>query len=165
MPIQISVISACVIGFPSVVLAVIPNKNKVKKDFMKNILKNSVANGITVLLLIVILMIVNKIYHVPLFEEERLYVYILSLNGLIVLFQVCKPFNWIKSIVFVLTTLSIFVVLIYFGSLMMIEEDAPIRVIIQMFSLLCVLLLFGSVIDRVIKFVYRYILNDKGANS
>lgn len=50
MPIQLSLISLVTIGIPSFLLALEPNKDRVRGNFLKNIIKKAVPTAITVIL-------------------------------------------------------------------------------------------------------------------
>lgn len=60
IPIQLSLISSITIGAPSFLLALEPNKEKIKGNFLKNIISKSLPTGITVTMNILSLTILNK---------------------------------------------------------------------------------------------------------
>ena len=59
MPIQLSLISLVCIGIPSFILALEPNKERVKGKFIGNVISKSIPTALTVILNIVIVLILN----------------------------------------------------------------------------------------------------------
>ncbi len=49
MPVQLSLISVCTIGFPSFVLALEPNNERIKGNFLRNVIKRSIPTALTVI--------------------------------------------------------------------------------------------------------------------
>lgn len=92
-PIHLSMISAFTIGIPSFFLALEGNRERVKGRFMAGVLRKAFPGGLTNL--VVILMAVAFVVEFQL-PTEQLYTVctaLMSLTGLLVLYQVCKPFT------------------------------------------------------------------------
>lgn len=59
MPVQLSLISVCTIGFPSFVLALEPNHERIRGNFLRNIIRRSIPTAFTVITGILILSILH----------------------------------------------------------------------------------------------------------
>ena len=68
IPIQLSLISLVTIGIPSFMLALEPNKEKIKGNFLKNIISKALPTGLTAVINIFSLAMLNKYNIIP--EEE-----------------------------------------------------------------------------------------------
>lgn len=99
-PIQMTLISAFCIGFPSFVLALEPNENRIKGNFLQNILMRAIPGGVTVALSVVMVTVVGSIFNLPDMFISTLAVAVTSVVGLTVIFKTSYPFNPIRSIMF-----------------------------------------------------------------
>lgn len=100
-PIQFLLLEMFVIGLPSFFLALQPNINRIKGKFMSNLLKNSLPAGIC-LFAVTIAMYIYQI-----FTGIRTEVLVTMASiaiiavGFIALFRMCRPFNWFKSMMYI----------------------------------------------------------------
>lgn len=160
VPVQLSVISAFSIGLPSFIFALEPNRNKVKGNFLQKVLDNSLPNGIAVLICILVIMY-QSILNIPEYELSRLYVYVIAINGLIVMFKVSKPFTLLKTAVCFVSSIGVIGLLTYFSDLLMLRQDNFFRILAQM-AVITVMLLVSLVIVRcVIKLLKAFISKEK----
>lgn len=90
VPIQLSLISIVTIGIPSFILALEPNKERIKGNFLKNVISNAIPTGICVVINILALAILNK-YNVISHESfSTLCVIATGTCGLLLLFKMSK---------------------------------------------------------------------------
>ncbi len=94
VPIQLSLVSALTIGFPSFVLALEPNKSRVSGKFMTNVLRDAFPGGLTDLVIILGIQAFAFAFRFPTQSLSTLSALCVSFVGLLVLYQVCKPFDW-----------------------------------------------------------------------
>lgn len=90
VPIQLTLISTVTIGIPSFLLALEPNKARVKGNFLRNVISKSLPTGITVALNILIISILNKCNIISNEYYSSLCVIATSICGLILLFTLTK---------------------------------------------------------------------------
>lgn len=90
VPIQLTLISTVTIGIPSFILALEPNKARVKGNFLRNVISKSLPTGITVALNILIISILNKCNIISNEYYSSLCVIATSICGLILLFTLTK---------------------------------------------------------------------------
>ena len=90
VPIQLSLISSITIGIPSFLLALEPNTEKIKGNFLYNIISKSLPTGLTVALNIFIILIFNQKGIIPDSQFSSLCVISTGICGLILLFTLTK---------------------------------------------------------------------------
>lgn len=90
IPIQMSLIGTITIGLPSFILALEPNHEKIKGEFLKNVIMRGLPTGLAVILNIFVLAILNK--KGKLLEEQysSLCVIGTGICGIILLFTLAK---------------------------------------------------------------------------
>lgn len=99
-PIQFILLEMFVIGLPSFFLALQPNTNKIKGKFLSNIARTTLPAGLTLVSATI------AIYIFQMFTDisDELLATMASLAvlavGFIALFNMCKPFNWFKTIMY-----------------------------------------------------------------
>ncbi len=101
-PIQYTLINAFTIGIPSFILALEPNKERIKGIFIFNILKNSVPAGLTITLSIILCIIAQKIFGMGDIQYTTLCVLALTAGSMMILFRISRPFNKIRTALFAL---------------------------------------------------------------
>ena len=111
-PIQLTLISALTIGAPSLILALEPNKERIKGKYIVNVIRKSIPGAMTMVFNIVALAIVCSFIHFISTEISTLAVMITGFAGLLVLLKVSLPFNWIRCALF-FTMLGAFIFAIF----------------------------------------------------
>ena len=94
VPIQLSLISALTIGIPSFFLALEPNKSRVQGNFMRNVLREAFPGGLTDLIVILGLQAFAFAFRFSTQSLSTMSALCVAFIGLLVLWQVCKPFDW-----------------------------------------------------------------------
>ena len=98
VPIQLSLISALTIGIPSFFLALEPNKSRVEGDFMLNVLRRALPGGLTDLIIVLGLQAFAFAFDFPTQVLSTLTALCVAFIGLLVLWHVCKPFDWKRRV-------------------------------------------------------------------
>lgn len=102
-PKNLTFIGGLTIGLPSIVIALEPNDELVKGRFLTKVLCMAIPGGVTVMLGAAAVIIAQKYFlNLPIEQLRTMYVIITMFIGLMYLFRVCLPFNWLHGIVFVL---------------------------------------------------------------
>lgn len=99
-PIHLTLISALTIGAPSFILALEPNKERVKGKYIVNVIRKSIPGAMTMVFNIIALAILCSFIQFNNTEISTLAVMITGFAGLLVLFKVSLPFNWIRCALF-----------------------------------------------------------------
>ena len=111
-PIQLTLISALTIGAPSLILALEPNKERIKGKYIVNVIRKSIPGAMTMVFNIIALAILCSFIQFNNTEISTLAVMITGFAGLLVLLKVSLPFNWIRCALF-FTMLGAFIFAIF----------------------------------------------------
>ena len=100
-PIQFILLEMFVIGLPSFFLALQPNTSPIRGKFMTNLAKNTLPSGLC-LVAVVVSMYVYRMF-VPITTAQLVTMASIGIivAGFIALAKMCKPFNLLKSIMYV----------------------------------------------------------------
>ena len=100
-PIHLTVISSLAIGVPSFVLTFEPKYDRIKGKFLPTVLRRAFPGGLTNVFVVLICQAFMAVFGLPKEEVSTVCASILSFVGLLVLFQVCKPFNLFRKCLWV----------------------------------------------------------------
>lgn len=101
MPIQLSLISLVCIGIPSFILALEPNKERIKGKFIQNVISKSIPTALTTVMNIIIVAVISYYVQMPKELYSTICVILTVLTGFILLAKISKPFNILRTILFV----------------------------------------------------------------
>ena len=96
-PIQLSLISTVTIGIPSFVLALEPNKERIKGNFLKNVISKSLPTALCVTTNIFAITILKKYNILTAAESSTLCIISTGILGLLLLFTLAKSRKSEKS--------------------------------------------------------------------
>ena len=96
--IHLSVISAMTIGIPSFILTFEPKYDRVKGRFLPGVLRRAFPGGLTNVFVVLLCQVFALVFSLPQDEVSTICAAILSFVGLLVLYQICKPFNWFRRL-------------------------------------------------------------------
>lgn len=95
-PKQLLLLEFFVIGIPSFILALQPNDEQIKGNFIPEVLKKAVPSAILMLLNIFVVLILAKFSVINVAEQQTLCVLVLTITGFINLVKLCYPFNALR---------------------------------------------------------------------
>lgn len=107
LPLHLSMISGLTIGVPSFFLALEPNYERVHGSFMLGVLRKALPGGISNL---IVVLLAEAFWMVFKLETDMLYTVsaaLVSFVGLLVLYQVCKPFTAQRKLLWGAMTASV----------------------------------------------------------
>lgn len=104
-PIQLTLTNFFTIGVPAFVLALEPNINKVKGNFLSSVFSFSFPTAITIVLNIIIIMILSNYLYLNDDQVSTLCVIMTGFTSFLLLIRLCLPFNRLR---FVLISTLIF---------------------------------------------------------
>lgn len=96
-PAQVSLISVFTIGLPAFLLSQVPNTALIQGDFMKNIVLRALPGGVTDMLLVMIMSLFGEILGIGALEMATAATILLSVIGLMVLYDVSGEMTWRKK--------------------------------------------------------------------
>lgn len=161
-PAQISLISMFTIGTPGFLLALEPNKERIKGHFMKNVLLRALPAGLTDVLTVGTLVICGQVFHLADGDVATAATMILAVVGFMILIKLSHPFNAFKSVVLGINIAGLLLCSLFLGDLFAIRGMSAICVLLTVMfgfaaeSLFHYLTLAVDWIDRqVMKLVHR----------
>ena len=155
-PIQLTLTNFFTIGVPSFVLALEPNNNRIKGNFLINVISRSLPTSLTIVLNIVLIAILGNLINLTDGQISTLCVIMTGFTGFLLLFKICFPLNRLR--------LSLIIVLIlgFIGILIGFKEFFVLTVLnLKMFLFVLVLvfislILFGIMSVLVDKLIKKY---------
>ncbi len=153
-PIQLTLTNVFTIGIPSFILALEPNNERIKGNFLINVISRSLPTSLTIVLNIVIISILSNFFRLNDIQISTLCVIMTGFTGFLLLFKICFPLNKLR---FCLITFLIagfigmligfrdFFVLTILNGKMFIITSALITLSVLIFSLM------SSIVDKMIK--------------
>ena len=166
VPIQLTLISAITIGIPSFILALEPNRERVRGNFLRNVISKSIPTGITVAINILLISILNKLNIISNEYYSSLCVISTSICGLILLFTLTKskknedtilPFSVFRMSLAILLSILLIVGLTLF------KDFFNIAPIIPMIKHIIIILILSIGIFSILNFIFTKALIIKRA--
>ncbi len=151
-PIQMTLISTLTIGIPSFLLALEPNKDRVKGSFIVNVIRKAAPISLAMTLNMVLVVVLQNFIPVTPAEISTLAVLLTAIAGFILVVRLCHPFNLMRGAMVVVLITAFTLCFTFFKGLFsitvmdvhMISITLPVAVI----SLVAVFA-FTKLIDRI----------------
>ena len=99
VPLHLSMISALTIGVPSFFLAMEPNYERVTGRFLPGVLRRAFPGGLTNIFVVLAAQGFMAVFGLPLAPISTVCAALLGVVGLLVLYQVCKPMDKFRRII------------------------------------------------------------------
>ncbi len=153
-PIQLTLTNVFTIGIPSFILALEPNNERIKGNFLINVFSRSLPTSLTIVLNIVAISILGNFFRLNDVQISTLCVIMTGFTGFLLLFKICFPLNRLR---FCLITVLIagfigmllgfrdFFVLTILNGKMFIITSALIALSVLIFSFM------STIVDKLIK--------------
>ena len=116
-PLHLSVISSLTIGVPSFFLAMEPNYDMVRGRFLRGVLRRAFPGGLTNIFVVLAAQAYMDVFGIPSEQISTVCAALLAIVGLLVLFQVCKPFDRFRKLIWGAMTAAIFVCFTFLGNI------------------------------------------------
>ena len=116
-PMHLTVISALTIGIPSFFLAMEPNYDRVRGHFLRGVLRRAFPGGLTNVFAVLLCQAFMDVFQLPAQPIATVCAGILAVVGMMVLFQVCKPFDRFRTVIWSAMLLGLLVVFTVLGDL------------------------------------------------
>lgn len=118
LPMHLTVISALTIGLPSLLLAMEPNYERVKGHFLRGVLRRAFPGGLTNVFAVLVCQAFMAVFAVSGQTVTTVCAGILAVVGMMVLFQVCKPFNRFRKFIWAGMLVGLVAVFTWLGQLL-----------------------------------------------
>ncbi len=146
IPIQMTLISTVTIGIPSFILALEPNREKIKGNLFKNILSKSLPTALTIVASLMICLGLYSIFGLSLQKYALLTTTTTSLIGIMLIYNISVPLNKLRKALLWSISILLFVGLTYFQNLLGIESLNFLNILII------------SIVTIASKIIYDFIL-------
>ena len=165
-PIQLSLISTITIGIPSFILALEPNKERIKGNFIRNVISNALPTALSVVVSILSLTMLNKFDIITNEINSSLCVISTGVYGLLLLFTLTKrrknensklPFSIFRLILDILMFILFIVCITKFNYIFNIIDINILKPIVYKVILSCI-------INFTILNIFTYLIN-KNSNK
>lgn len=104
IPIQMTLINSLTIGIPAFILALEPNKSRVKGKFFVNVISKAIPSGITTVVNILLLVFVASLLNIPNEQTSTIAVIITAYTAILLIYRISKPLNTLRKSLLVLLT-------------------------------------------------------------
>lgn len=102
IPIQLTLINSLTIGIPAFILALEPNKLRVKGKFFINVISKAIPSGITTVVNILLLVFFASLINVPNEQTSTIAVIITAYTAILLIYRISKPLNLLRKLLLVL---------------------------------------------------------------
>lgn len=150
MPIQLTLTSVVTIGIPSFILALEPNKERIKGHFFFNVIGRAIPTALTIVFNIITIMIVSSIFKFSFEESSTLCVILTAFTGFTLLYHLCKPFNLIRLILFI-SMVSLFVLQVIFFRDLYSLSSLKLNMIFVMLILMFITYIVTGILNKLTK--------------
>ena len=99
VPLHLSMISALTIGIPSFFLAMEPNYERIRGRFLRGVLRRAFPGGLSNVFVVLAAQTYKMVFGFSDEQTATICAGVLGVVGLMVLFQVCKPFGKFRKII------------------------------------------------------------------
>ncbi|MDO4537596.1 MAG: HAD-IC family P-type ATPase [Coriobacteriales bacterium] len=96
IPIQMTLISTAIIGWPSFVLALEPNHDLVKGNFLANVLRRSLPAAAGIVAVLIVTQVVERLAPLTFAETSTISMYLTGLVGLALIYRISQPLNKLR---------------------------------------------------------------------
>lgn len=124
-PSQISLISLFTIGLPALVLSQVPNKELIRGKFISNILFKALPAGITDTIIVAAMMYFGNIFGVSQSEIATASTILLSIVGLMIIFEISKPMDVYKMWLWVICAVGLVFSMVFVSDFFDISAMSP----------------------------------------
>ncbi len=130
VPIQLTLISSLTVGIPSLFLALEPNHNRIKGNFVLNVLSQAAPGAIMVVCATLLVSLFTTVFHYGDEVRTTMCVILTAACSLTVLQRISMPFTKQRRIVFLMMTLLFILAIVFLPDLFMIVH-------LDLFSFAC----------------------------
>ena len=154
-PIHLSLMNLITIGAPSLVLALEPNKERVKGNFMVKIIANALPTGLAVFSTVFLFLFFTRDAGFTPMEYSTITVIITTVIMLVYQYKLCKPFNLIRRLLLG-TMITIFIVELLFFKNFFTLADLDFGMMV----LTLVFLAIGTFLWKLYNLLFEYLINN-----
>ena len=117
-PMHLTVIAALTIGIPSFFLAMEPNYERIRGHFLRGVLRRAFPGGLTNVFAVLICQAFVDVFGLSAEARATVCAGILAVVGMMVLFQVCKPFDRFRQLIWSAMLVCLVGVFVFLGPIL-----------------------------------------------
>ncbi len=156
IPIQMTLINSLTIGIPAFILALEPNKSRVKGKFFINVISKAIPSGITTVVNILLLVFVASLLNIPNEQTSTIAVIITAYTAILLIYRISKPLNLLrKSLLVILSGIFLIMILTPIGrsvfSLMWLTPNSLLILLPLMYISTRLFKLLSNLLNMIIK--------------
>ncbi|WP_288659285.1 cation-translocating P-type ATPase [uncultured Enterococcus sp.] len=129
-PSQITLISLFTIGFPSFLLALEENKNRIEGKFIVNVLEKAIPGGLTDMTVVGTLVVGGVILHLNKTDVSTASTMLLTAVGFLVLYKICHPLNQFRGRIILFCAAGILFSVVFLHKLFSISAISPVSILL-----------------------------------
>ncbi|NFV12289.1 cation-translocating P-type ATPase [Clostridium sporogenes] len=158
IPIQLTLVGSLSIGIPSFFLAISPNEDVIKKDFLKRVLGVSIPNGVLIGISTALIFLLGYHTGLSLNQCRTLSLVTFGSLSLFILLKVSNPLNFYRiSIVISMTILFVLAFLIPFTRRIFVIEYFGLEYIVPIIFIYSIAMVLMSIIPKLNKMIFKEI--------
>ncbi len=153
-PIQLTLTNFFTIGVPSFILALEPNNNRIKGNFLINVFSKALPASLTIVLNIIILAILGNLFKLNNNQISTLCVLMTGFTGFLLLFKICYPLNKLRLFLIISLIIGFITTIVGFReffSLTILNLKMFIFILILVFISTIIFSLMSIFVDKLIK--------------
>ena len=153
-PIQLTLTNFFTIGVPSFILALEPNNNRIKGNFLINVFSKALPASLTIVLNIIILAILGNLFKLNNNQISTLCVLMTGFTGFLLLFKICYPLNKLRLFLIISLIIGFIITIVGFReffSLTILNLKMFIFILILVFISTIIFSLMSIFVDKLIK--------------
>lgn len=154
LPIQLSLITTCTISVPSFFLALEPNHNRVKGNFMLKVVSKSIPPALTVVFNVIMILLFRNQFNIDADLTSTLIVIMTGTTGFINLSRICRPFNTFRTILYTILLSLFLYVIVYHSSFFYLSQINFNTILLYTVFYICSIWVFDKlniIIDFILK--------------
>ena len=148
-----TLISALTIGAPSFILALEPNRERIRGKFIVNVVQKSLPAALTMVLNILLLTAIHSYLGFSQEQFSTMAVILTGVTSLMMLYKVCTPFNLLRGALSLTMTLAFILAIVFFSWFFSLTPlNLPMILTLMMLFLfaVCAMSLFLHLIDYIL---------------
>jgi len=125
--IHFTLYNTMIIGIPSFILAMEPNKNIVRGKFLINVFKNAMPAGLTSFAAMIAIFVLYRSLNIEILDMSTMSVIAITFVGFLMLFRLCIPFNTLRIALMITMFICFFIGLLLFSGVINILPEVFVR--------------------------------------
>jgi len=130
-PAQISFVSMFTIGIPGFLLALEPNKHRIKGDFLKNVLIKALPGGLTDVIAVFAIVMCGSVFEISDDSIGTIATMIMSVVGFMILCKISEPFNTRKDMIIAGNIFGFIFAGLFFGKLFALTDLSGVSILLM----------------------------------